>query len=118
MDGSRLPWTARLYPTVAQWAGLKIPPHCQGKSLTSVLRDPQASVRQAVYCVRGRNDHLLRTERWAYIRYDAGSSELYDMEHDPYQFTNLANQAEWRTLQQQLDSQLQQKLDSLESQAE
>ena len=33
---------------------------------------------------------ILRTDRWAYMRYADGSEELYDMDADPGQFTNLA----------------------------
>lgn len=34
--------------------------------------------------------YALRTDRWAYMRYKGGEEELYDMEKDPSQFTNLA----------------------------
>jgi len=39
---------------------------------------------------------LLRTEKWAYIQYDEDAKsgiELFDMENDPKQFTNLADEA-------------------------
>jgi N-acetylglucosamine-6-sulfatase len=32
----------------------------------------------------------IRTQRWIYIRYDDGESELYDLRSDPYQLRNLA----------------------------
>ena len=63
----------------------------QGKSLATVLDDPRHVVHEAVYCLRGRNDHLLRTDGWALIRYGKGDMEMYDMQADPRQLTNLAS---------------------------
>lgn len=86
-----------LYPTVAELAGLKHSPDLQGKSLASTLDDPSAQVRDMAFSVSVRNGvtaFLIRTEKWAYIQYDedAGSGmELYDMEYDPGQYNNLAD---------------------------
>jgi arylsulfatase A-like enzyme len=77
-----------LYPTLCDLAGLPVPKHCRGRSLVPALDDPAAKVRDSAYCLRGK-DHLLRTEKWAYMRYKDGSEELYDMVNDPGQFTNL-----------------------------
>jgi iduronate 2-sulfatase len=79
-----------IYPTLADLCGLPLPEHVQGKSLAPSLDDPQHVVHDSVDCLRGRNDHLLRTDRWALIRYGKGDIELYDMQADPHQFTNLA----------------------------
>jgi len=76
------------FPTFSQLAGLAIPKHCQGRSLTAVLDDPGKSVREAAYCFRNKG-HMLRTDRWAYLSYPNGSGELYDMKNDPKQYTNL-----------------------------
>ena len=48
----------------------------------------------AAYTFR-RNAHLLRTDRWAYMRYDQGGEELYDMQRDRSQFRNLARVKEY-----------------------
>ena len=37
-----------------------------------------------------RQHWSIRTVRWRYIRYSNGSEELYDHDHDPYEWTNLA----------------------------
>lgn len=83
-----------LYPTLADLAGLEVPPLCQGLSLRSILDSSEVSVREAALC-RVSNGDLLRTEDWAYMRYSNGGEELYDMSAtppgDPLQFTNLAN---------------------------
>jgi iduronate 2-sulfatase len=76
------------YPTFAEFAELKTPAHCQGKSLMPVVKDPQVQVRLAAYTLR-KGGHMLRTMRWAYLKWGSGE-ELYDMQNDPRQFKNLA----------------------------
>jgi len=80
---------ADLYPTLSELLGLPVPEEVQGRSLAPVLKNPRAKVRQAALSV-GRNGYCLRTDHWAFIRYRDGSEELYDMDADPKQFTNLA----------------------------
>ena len=102
-----------IYPTLAELGGLPIPPHVQGKSLAKALNDPQQVVHEAVYCLRGKNDHLLRTDRWAMIRYGSGDVELYDMPADPQQFTNLADTPEHQATLKELSAQLDAKLNAI-----
>ncbi len=79
-----------IYPTLAELAGLPIPEHVEGQSLVPVLDDPSAQVRDAAFSRNGRG-RLVRTDRYAYLAWDDGSAELYDMERDPDQFHNLAD---------------------------
>ena len=102
-----------IYPTLAELCGYAVPPHVQGKSLLKSLDDPQHVVHDAVYCLRGRNDHLLRTDRWALIQYGKGGVELYDMQKDPQQFTNLADETAYQATLQGLQAELQKKLGSM-----
>lgn len=84
-----------LYPTVAELAGLKPSKHLQGKSLVKTIRSPKKKVRDMAFSVsQGGKSFLLRTDEWAYIQYNEDASagiELFDMQNDPKQFTNLAN---------------------------
>ena len=99
-----------IYPTLSELCGLPVPEHVQGKSLAKVFDDPSQVVHEAVYCLRRTEDHLLRTDRWAYIHYGTGEIELYDRKKDPKQFVNLAGKAAYaqtvKTLEQQLQSKL------------
>jgi iduronate 2-sulfatase len=102
-----------IYPTLADLAGLEVPPPCQGTSLKPVLAGTETSVRSAALCsISG--GHLLRTEEWAYMRYNDGTAELYTMapppSGDPKQFWNLANDPAYATIRQELDAQLDAKL--------
>jgi len=105
-----------MYPTVAELAGLKVSDHLQGKSLAKTLDNPDHSVRDAAFSmhrVNGQFSYLLRTERWAYIQYDedAGSGmELFDMDHDPKQYNNLAGNPKYKDIVQDLQEKLKLKL--------
>ncbi|MEO1995605.1 MAG: sulfatase [Planctomycetaceae bacterium] len=99
-----------IYPTLADLCGLSIPEHVQGKSLAGLIDEPQRVVHDAVYCLRGRNDHLLRTNRWALLRYGKGGLELYDMQSDPQQFKNLATDPDHENVLADLQVKLNKKL--------
>ena len=79
---------ADIFPTVSDLAGLKIPDGLHGTSLVPVLRDPTASVKTGTLSFK--DGHCLRTDRWSYIRYRDKTEELYDMQADPHELTNLA----------------------------
>lgn len=102
------------YPTFAELAGLDVPKHIQGKSLTGVIKDPSHNVHDEVYCFKG-NGHLLRTDRWALLSYRDGSSELYDMQADPKQYSNLAEKPEHAETLQAMKSRLAKKLKEIEA---
>ena len=53
-----------------------------------ILRDHKATVRRAALSLN--KGYSLRSNDWAYMRYNDNSEELYDMNNDPRQFTNLA----------------------------
>ena len=58
-----------------------------------MLDDATYEVRDAAFCVNGRG-YLLRTKNWSYIQYGSNGlagEELFDMQKDPKQYTNLAN---------------------------
>jgi len=79
-----------LYPTLTDLAGVPTPEHVQGKSIRSLLVDPQAPRELPALTTFGFNNHAVRSEGWRYIRYANGDEELYDESRDPYEWTNLA----------------------------
>jgi iduronate 2-sulfatase len=84
-----------LYPTTARLCGLDVPARLQGKDLGPILDDPSRRVRDTAFCVsEGSRAMLLRDDRWAYIQYGEAAEngiELFDMQKDPKQYTNLAD---------------------------
>jgi iduronate 2-sulfatase len=80
-----------LYPTICSLLKLSTPQSAQGKDLTALLKNPNHRVREGALTIF-QNHYAYRSERWAYLLYRNGEEELYDMENDPGQFTNLASQ--------------------------
>jgi choline-sulfatase len=103
-----------LYPTIAELAGLKASEHLQGKSLTNTLDNPESIHREMAFSVsQGGKSFLLRTDKWAYIQYDedaASGIELFDMENDPKQYTNLALDAQYSDVVDDFKEKLKRKL--------
>jgi arylsulfatase A-like enzyme len=49
---------------------------------------------------------MVRSHRWKYTRYTRYGEELYDLEKDPAEIHNLADDANFQTVKQKLASQL------------
>lgn len=103
-------------PTFLQAAGVHIPAEIQGKSLMTVLKDPKAMVRDAVYYhyyeYPGEHSVLkhfgIRTKRYKLIRFYEYKDfwELYDLQSDPHEMKNLYGQKKYDTLILNLKDQL------------
>ncbi|MFK7769847.1 MAG: sulfatase [Mariniblastus sp.] len=76
-----------IYPTVSKMMDLNFPSEVQGQSLLPILSDPSATVRDAALTIH--KGFALRGQKWVYMKYNDGSEELYDMDSDPNQFSNL-----------------------------
>jgi iduronate 2-sulfatase len=96
-----------LYPTLADLAGLKSRSPVDGVSLAPILRDPAASVKDAAF-TQVRNGYSVRTDRWRYTEWDEGKqgAQLYDMEKDPGETTNLATDAQHAATVKELQARL------------
>ena len=84
-----------IYPTVADLAGLPLPPALEGVSLRPLLDDPDAAWNRPAFTVQSRGWSLgrrIRTERWAYSEWDDDptGAMLFDLENGPHEMRNLA----------------------------
>ena len=88
-----------LFPTLAELCEVERPTELQGTSLVPMLRDPTATVKDVAYTVVSRGQRLgkaVRTSRWRYTEWPVGE-ELYDLQKDPHEETNLASSEAHRT---------------------
>jgi arylsulfatase A-like enzyme len=61
-----------------------------GRSFAQVLRGGQGGHGAVVVCDEYGPTRMIREKRWKYVhRYPFGPHELYDLEHDPGEVTNL-----------------------------
>ncbi len=103
-----------LYPTLSSLCGLEIPKQIQGKDISPMLDDPQHKVREAAFSVAPmRKGFLLREKNWSYIQYGENAKqgiELFDMNKDPKQFTNLAKDPQYQSVVDGFKAKLAEKL--------
>jgi hypothetical protein len=91
-----------IYPTLCALCGLAPPMHVEGEDITPLLADPQSKWDRPAATTFRRNNHTVRTEKWRYIRYADGGEELYDHEHDQYEWTNLAGDERFTDVKDEL----------------
>jgi iduronate 2-sulfatase len=87
-----------LYPTLADLTGVRAPKAVQGRSLTPLLKNPDAAWEHPAITQVRRGaaasayiGYSIRTDRWRYTEWDSGrrGAELYDEVADPQETRNL-----------------------------
>jgi arylsulfatase len=101
-----------ILPTVLSYAGLEIPPGVQGRFLRPLIDgDHGAGYRYALVehdnLAWGLSMKTLRSRDWR-LTYYAGRrfGELYDLNRDPDEFTNLWDDPEHRSVREELKTEL------------
>jgi arylsulfatase A-like enzyme len=84
-----------LYATLVELCGLPRPVGLEGRSITGLLRNPNASWDQPAFSVtlyQGKLGKSVRTERWHYVEWEDGKAGamLFDHSKDPQELKNLA----------------------------
>ena len=98
--------------TILDFAGILAPQHYQGKSLLPVLKDQDASEwRDSFFCEhRMEHDQIpkyvgVHGQRYVYVNYyeqNPPYEYLHDLEKDPDQLINLANNTEYKEILQNM----------------
>ncbi|HQZ16333.1 MAG TPA: sulfatase-like hydrolase/transferase [Vicinamibacteria bacterium] len=85
-----------IYPTLVDLTGIARPGTLDGISLAPTLKDPGASVQDALVQYRptepSKTGYSIRTTRFRYTLWPDGSEELYDLSTDPAGRKDLARQ--------------------------
>ena len=95
-----------VYPTLLELCGL--PPNSlnEGTSVVPLLESPDSKWETASVTTHGKDKHAVRLRNWRYIQYDDGSAELYNLEEDPHEWTNLATDPEYESIITELKNHL------------
>jgi arylsulfatase A-like enzyme len=80
-----------IYPTLVELAGLDIPAHPEGVSLVPLIENPATEWNHAAISTSGFGNHAVSTDRYRYIQYSDDTEELYDLDSDPNEWHNLAD---------------------------
>ena len=110
--------TTDLAPTILELAGAPALPGIDGRSLVPLFARTPADWRKS-FLIEYTTDIVfprtlkmgydaVRTERYKFIRYRelAGMNELYDLQQDPFELTNLMDSPAAAGLRQQMETEL------------
>lgn len=95
-----------LFPTLAELTGGTVPDSCEGRSIGSVLTDPDVGFREFALSQypRGVMGYTMRTDRWRYTEWfdtktkKIVANELYDHQDTQMPDRNLANDPQHKDL--------------------
>ncbi|RFC44826.1 MAG: Arylsulfatase A [Verrucomicrobia bacterium] len=80
-----------LFPTLADYAGAKLPDGIEGRSLRPVIEGKSPGLRDALYTGYRDCMRAIRDDRWKLIRYPiVDQTQLFDLAADPLELNNLA----------------------------
>ena len=109
-DESRLVSNVDLAATIAEYAGVTPELPQDGRSLIRLITNTATDWKEEVLLERiGTGEFAfygIRVPGWKYVEYVKGDKELYDLNTDPYELQNLANEPEYQAKQTELAQRL------------
>mgnify|MGYP005837390071 CR=1 FL=1 len=106
-----------IYPTLCELVGIPIPASVEGQSLVPAMRDPAANIRETLYCAYKEYQRSVRDRRYKLIEYVVAgrrTTQLFDIEEDPKELTNLADDPAYAEHLQRLRAELRRWRDALD----
>lgn len=105
-----LAYIADIFPTITDALGLPLPPTVESQSLYPFLTGRKKEGRDAVYYTYRDLQRAVRTaDNWKLIRYNVNgqqTTQLFDLNTDPYETKNLADNPAFRAKKRQLETRL------------
>lgn len=91
-----------LYPTLTELAVVDTQSRLDGVSLVPLLRNANAAWNRPAVIEYKRGNVAVRSDRFRYIRYKDGGEELYDHDHDPLEWQNVAGEERFAQIKEHL----------------
>ncbi|MEZ5038464.1 MAG: sulfatase [Saprospiraceae bacterium] len=91
-----------LAPTLAELSNIPLRQEWEGNSLVPLIQNPAETWQAYTHTTFGYGNHSITTPRWQYLHYFDGTAELYDLQLDPEEFTNLANEPKYAEIKRLL----------------
>jgi arylsulfatase A-like enzyme len=83
-----------IYSTLVNYVGFPVPPTVQGISLDKALQNPNTPLRPALYFAFKHYQRAVKKEGWKLIEYHVAGqrrTQLFDLNKDPWETNNLAD---------------------------
>lgn len=100
-----------IYPTLNSQFGLPAIKDLDGDDISRLLTDPGMAWEHPAVSTWGEGNHMIRTQRFKYIRYRDASEELYNLQSDPFEILNLSRNPNFHPLMFNLERKLDSVLD-------
>lgn len=92
-----------MYPTLVELCDLNPVDGLEGRSLSTTLKEPGTAADRNVYLpYLEPGGYAIINQNWRYIHYSDDTEELYNVQDDPNEWTNLADSSEYDNVRQQL----------------
>lgn len=97
--------------TVLQAAGAEIPDDMDSESMVRLFDDPNARWREDLMCEHHGHgmeafQRMLRWKNYKYVAHYMDIDELYDLEKDPFELNNLANNPGYEGIKKEMQQRL------------
>lgn len=83
-----------LFPTLCELCGIDVPGELEGRSLAPLLQGREERLREWLFAAYRDCQRMVRDERWKLISYRVAGerhTQLFDLQNDPDELTNLAD---------------------------
>jgi len=93
-----------LVPTLGELVRLDLPGNLEGTSFAPLLVNPCRPWKKAVFMVDGDGGQMVRTRKYSYLVLKKGpvSAALYDLQNDPWETANLADDPAYAAVRQEM----------------
>jgi arylsulfatase A-like enzyme len=93
-ESSALTYLLDIFPTVMSLTGIGAPENLDGDDLSAIWKGEKISVRDSLFLAFTDQMRSIRDDRYKLIYYpQVNYRQLFDLEQDPYELENLANES-------------------------
>lgn len=85
-----------IYPTLLELCGLPAYERNEGTSLVATMNRDSEEKNAFALTTYGMNNHAVKADGFRFIQYEDGEKELYDHKNDSNEFTNQANNPDYK----------------------
>jgi len=92
-----------IYPTLCELAGIQTPEHVEGKSMVTLLRDPEQDWKKPAYTKHGGGISVA-TSDYSYTEWGSKERMLFDLKKDPDENINVAEDPNYKEVVKELSA--------------